>query len=145
MADGLSEATVLAITQDDLGFIWFATQNGLDKYDGYHFTVYTHDPDNPASLSSNNTRFLYWGHDGTLWIGTFEWRPQSNGSNHRETFSHYSNLPDDPTSLSDNYVRAILEDSQGRLWVGTQNGLNRLTPRRESSPRYFHDPHDPTS
>src|SRR5260221_13593519 len=52
-ADGLSEGTVLSTVQDELGFMWFATQNGLDKYDGYHFTVYTHNPNQPNSLSAN--------------------------------------------------------------------------------------------
>ena len=50
---GLSQATVISIIQDNQGFIWFGTEDGLNRYDGYNFTIYRHDPDDPNSLSDN--------------------------------------------------------------------------------------------
>lgn len=67
--DGLSHSTALSILQDHEGFMWFATQDGLNKYDGYAFTVYRHDEADPHSLSNNNIFALYETRDGALWIG----------------------------------------------------------------------------
>ena len=55
-ADGLSQNAVLAIWQDQRGFMWFGTEGGLNKYDGYQFTVYKHDPDDPLTLSDARPR-----------------------------------------------------------------------------------------
>jgi hypothetical protein len=49
--DGLSNNFIRSITQDSMGFMWFATEDGLNKYDGFTFTVYQHDPDNPGTFS----------------------------------------------------------------------------------------------
>lgn len=144
MEQGLSEATVMGIAQDQLGFMWFATQNGLNKFDGQRFTVYTHNPDDDNSLNMNNVRTLFVDSRGDLWIGTY-----SGGLDHMardtEVFSHYVHDPQDPNSLSDNYVRAVVEDPAGYLWIGTQNGLNRFDPATGSFIRYLHDPDDPNS
>ncbi|MEZ4767703.1 MAG: two-component regulator propeller domain-containing protein [Caldilineales bacterium] len=67
---GLSDSTTLAITQDDQGFMWLGTQNGLNRYDGNDFVVYTHDPDDPNSLSHNVVTSIYADDEGGLWVGT---------------------------------------------------------------------------
>jgi len=54
VAEGLSQSVVLCILQDSQGFMWFGTEDGLNKYDGYQFTVYKHNPDNLNSLSGNH-------------------------------------------------------------------------------------------
>ena len=53
LEDGLSQSTINTIFQDSKGFLWIGTQDGLNKYDGYEFTVYKHAPDNLNSLSNN--------------------------------------------------------------------------------------------
>jgi len=58
LQEGLSQSSVYAIVQDSQGFLWFATQDGLNKYDGYSFTVYQHIPDDPNSLSHNLSRTI---------------------------------------------------------------------------------------
>src|SRR5512142_2489094 len=68
--DGLSQSTVRAILQDAQGFMWFGTDDGLNKYDGYTFTLYRHDAANPGSLSDNTITALFQDQAGSLWIGT---------------------------------------------------------------------------
>ncbi len=68
---GLSQSVVLAILQDQQGFLWFGTQEGLNRYDGYEFIVYKNDPSDPYSISNSFVQALYEDDDGILWIGTF--------------------------------------------------------------------------
>ena len=141
---GLSQSSVLSITQDEMGFMWFATEDGLNKYDGYKFTILRHDPDDPNSLSHTWILSLLRDRSGILWIGTFHeglnrYDPQ------KEEFTHYFMDPDDPNSLSHNIVRTIYEDRSGVLWIGTDNGLNRLDRETDRFTRYVHDPDDPHS
>ncbi len=64
--DGLSQNVVLAIAQDWRGFMWFGTEDGLNKYDGYQFTVYKHDPADDATLSDNFISTIYEDRNGDL-------------------------------------------------------------------------------
>jgi len=120
LEQGLSQSSVLCILQDSKGFMWFGTEDGLNKYDGYSFTVYRHSPGDPDSLSNNRVRSIYQDREGTIWIGT------DGGLNKldRETerFTSYQNDPNDPHSLSSNYVSLIYEDRTGTLWIGTRGG-----------------------
>ena len=70
LEQGLSQNSVVSILQDRQGFMWFGTQDGLNRYDGYRFRVFKHDPDNPVSLGNNYIQTLYEDRDGVLWIGT---------------------------------------------------------------------------
>ena len=70
LEQGLSQSVVLSILQDSRGFMWFATQDGLNRYDGHEFVVYKHDSENPNSLSDNFVNALYEDPSGALWIGT---------------------------------------------------------------------------
>jgi len=144
VADGLSQSVVLCILQDSQGFMWFGTEDGLNKYDGYKFTVYKHDPDNSNSLADNYVWSIHEDESGTLWIGT------SNGLDKfdlaHETFVHYQHDENDPNSLSHNEVRAIEEDHTGTLWIGTYGGgLNKFDRQTEKFVRYQHDENNPHS
>ena len=146
---GLSQTTVYCIFQDTRGFMWFGTRDGLNKYDGYRFTVYKHMPGNPHSLSNNSVRAIYEDPSGTLWIGTDGGLNTFNRE--KEIFTQYLTDPDDPTSLSNNRVRTLLADQSGTLWIGTYGGgLNKRVPSdNEGAPpafvRYQHDPTNPAS
>src|ERR1700712_242251 len=70
IAQGLSQGMVFDILQDKEGFIWVATKNGLNRYDGYNFKVFTNDPYNPHSLSSNTVTTLFEDSKGRIWAGT---------------------------------------------------------------------------
>ncbi len=128
---GLSQSAVKCILQDRKGFMWFATADGLNKYDGYRFTVYKNDPNSPNSLSDNDVKSIYEDADKigrVLWIGT-----RGGGLNKfdlaKEKFTHYKNNPNSPNSLSNNWVNSIYEDRTGVLWIGTRGGgLNKLVP-----------------
>ena len=129
--DGLSQGVVLSILQDSQGFMWFCTEDGLNKYDGYDFTVYKHEPENPNSLSSSHVWDVYEEQDThILWIAT------SNGFDRLDLqtgqFKHYRHDENDPYSLSSNDVRAIHEDHTGTLWIATWGGgLNTFDRKKE--------------
>jgi len=69
-SDGLSQNSVQCMLKDQYGFMWFGTQDGLNKYDGYSFTVYRYRKNDPTSLPANNITALYQAKDGYIWIGT---------------------------------------------------------------------------
>ncbi len=68
--DGLSQSSVFAIVQDRRGLMWFGTWDGLNRYDGYRFTIYKNDQQNPYSLADNEVRALHLDSLGNLWVGT---------------------------------------------------------------------------
>jgi hypothetical protein len=70
LENGLSQGCVYAILQDSQGFLWIGTQDGLNKYDAYTFTVYRHDLTNPISLSTNHIYTILEDSEGDLWLGT---------------------------------------------------------------------------
>lgn len=144
LEEGLPQSVVQCILQDRHGFMWFGTQDGLIRYDGYEFKVYRYDPGDPHSLSNSLIQALYEDRQGAIWVGT------SGGGLDRfdrqtERFIHYRNDPTDPTSLSHNNVNTIYEDSAGALWVGTTGGLNQLDRETDRFTRYLHDANDPHS
>jgi PAS domain S-box-containing protein len=123
--DGLSQSTVRGILQDNQGFMWFCTQNGLDRYDGYSFTVYRNDPSDAMSISDNRATCIIEDSQGDLWIGT---RQGLNRFDKRtESFNRFPLPAIDPKSTRAGAISAILEDAQGTLWVGTETcGLYRF-------------------
>ena len=127
LEDGLSQSTVNSIVQDHQGFMWFATNNGLNRYDGYEITVFKHDPSNPDTISDNITQVLFVDSHGDLWIGT-EGGGLERFDREKETFIHHLHDPDDPTSISSDFIYAIDEDTSGALWLGTLDGLNVYDP-----------------
>jgi ligand-binding sensor domain-containing protein len=120
--DGLSDGRVDCILQDSYGFLWFGTQDGLNRYDGYNFTVYDHDIYDSTSISSSWIRCIYEDKSKNLWIGT-----EGGGLNRYDRatghFTRWSNEPFIPGGLTNNFVRTILEDSYGILWIGTRSGM----------------------
>ncbi len=136
-ADGLSHNIVHCILQDHYGFMWFGTQDGLNRYDGYTFTVYHHLRSDPDSLVHNTVNVLYEDRDGTLWVGTVGGLDSFTGIGGR--FIHHTALPAESIS-------AIYQDAEGSLWVGTTgSGLFRYDPALGQTQEYRHDPTDPYS
>jgi len=142
--DGLSQITTMAICQDSQGFLWIGTQDGLNKYDGYTFTVYRNDPTDPTSLSTNVIYDILEDAEGDLWLGTDRGLVQFD--KRCEVFTHYQPGEKEPAGLRQAIVRSMLEDSYGVLWVGTvARGLYRLDRRTGRLVVYQHKPEDPRS
>jgi PAS domain S-box-containing protein len=134
VAQGLSQSAVFAILQDKRGFIWLGTEDGLNRYDGYHFVEYKHDPDDPTSLSNNVVLAIYEDRSGALWIGTEMGLNRFNRET--ETFIRYKQS-EIPHSLSNKNVLSIREDKEGVLWIGTiGGGLHRLDRERKQFKHY---------
>ncbi|MCX6557889.1 MAG: LuxR C-terminal-related transcriptional regulator [Candidatus Aminicenantes bacterium] len=135
--DGLSQNTVICMLQDRNHFMWFGSEDGLDRFDGYSFKVYRHSQHHDEGLSHDRISCLLNNRDGTIWIGTL-----GGGLDHfdpgRERFSHYRHDPHNERSLSHDTVQAILPDGKGSFWVGTENGLNLFDPGRGTFLRILH-------
>lgn len=137
--DGLSQSTVYSIMEDKQGFMWFATEDGLNKYDGYQFTVFKNNSFEQNSLSENTVYSIDEGAPGILWISTW-----SSGLNkydvQTDKFTRYVNDPNDSTTLSSNNIYSVVADLDGFIWVATEKGLNRLDTSTNTFRRFYHKP-----
>lgn len=145
LEDGLSQNSVLAMLQDSQGFIWFGTQDGLNRFDGYNFTVYKNDPDDANSLSLNSVISLHEDDSGALWVGTW-----GGGLNYFDVrsklWTRYRHDADDPASLCGDVIADLFEDSRGLLWIATNDGgLCALDRATRTFTRYRHDPQNQAS
>jgi len=140
--DGLSNVSVSSIVQDYRGFIWFATLNGLNRYDGRSIKLYSHDPYDRNSLVHNKIQTMNKSGKYLL-IGTYGglslFDPDSG------VFKNFTKTPGDINSLTDNVVVCVIPDDRGNLWVGTLNGLNYLDPRTGENRRFFNVKDNPDS
>jgi|GEM_PF-704026 len=142
--EGLSQSYISEVVQDSLGFIWVATEDGLNKYDGNKFTVFRHIPEDSTSLSDNYLRTLFLDSRGILWIGTF--RGELNRFDARtETFISYSPEPDSTSINTHSSIRKIIEDHRSDLWVGTAHGLHKFDYQRGTYSSFYHNPEDTLS
>lgn len=133
--DGLAQAGVLCMVQDSRGFLWFGSQDGLSRYDGYEIRIYRHDPENSRSLPGNYVYKLFVDREDRLWVGTLG-GGLSLYSEATDDFTTYVHDPDEPTSLGHNGVRDVFQDRSGRLWIGTSGGLNLFQPTKGTFERY---------
>ena len=130
--DGLPQATVRAIAQDSLGFLWLGTQDGLARFDGYAFRVYRHDRADPWSLGDSHVTSIVADDDGGLWIATL-----AGGLNHYDPdldrFKVWQSDPAQPDTLASNSVTALLLDRNARLWVASTGGRLQWLDRKDGS------------
>jgi signal transduction histidine kinase/ligand-binding sensor domain-containing protein len=119
IVDGLSNNIVETILQDRYGFLWVGTDDGLNRYDGYEFTVFRHDQADAASLADSAVTVLYEDRAGELWVGTLAGLDRFDRAS--GTFVHY------PAHLDSAAISGLYEDNAGTLWVGLYSyGLARL-------------------
>ena len=133
--DGLSNDRINSILQDRRGFMWFATEDGLNRYDGNTFVVYKNNPADPNTLSANFIQGLIEDGHGYLWIGT--WGGGLDKLDPRtEHFTHYRYNADNPNSISGDAIKSLGQDSHGYLWIGTvEDGLTKFDPATGSFTR----------
>ena len=141
---GLSQSDVLCILQDSRGFMWFGTEDGLNKYDGYKFTVYKNDPENNNSLSNNYVNDLKEDANGDIWIATLD-GGLNKYDRQKNSFIHFTNDPKNSGSISDNYVGCLLKDDKGNIWAGTSNGIDIFDKKNNSFIKYLENNNDSNS
>jgi signal transduction histidine kinase/CheY-like chemotaxis protein/ligand-binding sensor domain-containing protein/AraC-like DNA-binding protein len=121
IADGLSQGMIYDIEQTEDGFMWFSTKDGLNRYDGYTFKVYTNDPFNLYSIMGNEVTRLFEDSRGNLWVVVL-----GKGIDVLEKATgRFLHLPanvysDQPGKLN---VNCFIETSDSTIWIGTENGL----------------------
>jgi ligand-binding sensor domain-containing protein/two-component sensor histidine kinase len=120
-ANGLSHNKVNCIIQDRRGFTWIGTDDGLNRYDGYRFEVFRHDPSDPVSVSGNIITDLLEDKKGVLWIATadggltkYDYRLAPS-----DQFRQFKHSASDSSSIPLNIINAIIEDTAGYLWLAT--------------------------
>ena len=135
--DGLAHLTVRAIHQDRQGFLWFASESYLQRYDGYRLVPFKHDPDDPTTLSESQVTTIFEDRAGHLWFGT-----RGSGVNRydpvEERFDRFTPGAADSQRLPPGIVLTIVEDLDAQIWVGTSDGLGQLDP---ASGRVIRHPH----
>jgi ligand-binding sensor domain-containing protein/serine phosphatase RsbU (regulator of sigma subunit) len=128
LENGLSQSTVNTILQDNFGFIWAGTQDGLNRYDGYEFKIFRHSRRDTNSIKDNHVRSLFLDSEGLIWVGSdrsgisvFDYRKQN--------FKRYS-----PSNkgLSSGEINTFAEDKSGRIWIGTNRGINIFNKQTNS-------------
>jgi signal transduction histidine kinase/ligand-binding sensor domain-containing protein/AraC-like DNA-binding protein len=124
--DGLSGNIINKIIEDSYGFIWIATPNGLNRYDGYKITVFYNTPGDTGSLPNNEISSFAVDKEGNLWIGTKNGLCRFNYET--EKFEKY--LQQGPAEL--NYITSLYVDFNNRLWVGTEFGLFQFNKKANS-------------
>ncbi len=123
--DGLSQATVLDVLQDDNGLIWIATRDGLNRFDGYEFKLFKHQLRNPNTINSNHIKKIYKDKFGVLWFGTD--KGLNRFDEKTEIFERFSREPSREDWLNSDDIRDLQEDKDGNLWIATaQHGLFKV-------------------
>lgn len=118
---GFAQQSITAMTQDRLGFMWFGTQAGLVKFDGYRTTVFHSDPHNPNTISDNFVSAFYEHRDGKLWVGSQSGLSLYNSAT--EQFRNFTRKDSNATPTGNYKVFAILSDGAEGLWLATDYGL----------------------
>ncbi len=132
--EGLSQSSIYAIAQDHTGFLWLATQDGVNRYDGYTFRTFRNIPDDSLSLALNWINDIYIAPSGRVWVVT---RSAVNLFNPiKETFAPFYCIPaTTKTHQTGITISCCLEDATGTLWVGTSSGLAKVTLEKGSFTR----------
>jgi len=119
--DGLLSGNVRIILEDHQGFIWFGTEDGLQRYDGHSMVSYHHNPSDSTSLSSDYILYLFEDSKQNLWIGTLD-AGLCLYDRKSDSFRRYIHNADEKNSLLGNYVRVICESSDHVLYIGLEQG-----------------------
>jgi signal transduction histidine kinase/ligand-binding sensor domain-containing protein/DNA-binding response OmpR family regulator len=123
---GLSSANIKCILQDHRDYIWFGTNDGLNRYDGYNFTVYFNEVVDSSGLKSSKILDIFEDSQNRLWIGTAE-GGVALYDRMSDTFKSYFYTSSKENKLNSNSVFSINEDKAGNLWLGSDNGACRIS------------------
>jgi len=136
---GLSQSSVYCIHQDHAGYLWFGTADGLNRIDGYGFTVYRRKANNSTSLSDNTSSAICEDSLGHFWLGTMA-QSLNRLDPLRGRVTRFEVGSERSGALRDGRVRALATDRFGRVWVGTQGGgVHVVDPPTGSVAVYTHE------
>ena len=129
----LSNSLINAVYQDRKGFIWIATENGLNKFDGTRFSIYRHNATDSTSLKNNYVRTLFEDSRGNFWIGCINGlqRYDRATDNFHELFISRKDGRKNP------HITSIIERRNGDLWIAT-SGQGAISLKKNSNPASFH-------
>lgn len=135
---GLSSSSINDILQDSRGFLWFATDMGLHRWDGYEMKVYYNNSEDTSSLSASSISSIYEDKDSILWIGTYK-----NGLNrfnrHFENFTRYDMGNINQKVKYQNIIWSIYEDQSKNIWLATEYGLLKFKQTTGEFERFVTD------
>jgi signal transduction histidine kinase/ligand-binding sensor domain-containing protein/DNA-binding response OmpR family regulator len=142
---GLSQSHATCILQDSKGFMWIGTRNGLNKYDGYKFTVYKNDIKDKNSISHSYVIDMVEDKAGNLWIATFG-GGLNMFDNKREKFISYRTDKNNLSSIASDYLQGIVIDSLENIWIGNDgNGVDYFDRKKNQFIHYVNDQFNPHS
>ncbi len=159
MEDGLSQSTVYNILQDSKGYLWFGTANGLNRYDGYNFQIFSNNPLDSTTISDNGIIAIHEDKKGHIWIGTSEGvlnkYNRKTGEFQRFYITENLKITDKPINQyydfpipfsrnSNNTITSIAEGPDNTLWIGTWGlGIIRFNYNNNSTQHFHYDSHNP--
>jgi two-component system, sensor histidine kinase ChiS len=132
---GLAQSSVYDILQDNEGFMWFGTGEGLNRYDGYSYTRFRFDNYDSTTISDNSINDLFMDRNNNIWISTHnEGLDKYDRSTNK--FIRYKHNDNNPKSISSNTVFFVTEDIDGMLWIATENGINKFNRKNQTFTHY---------
>lgn len=134
--DGLPDSTIYSLQQDQGGFLWLGTPNGIARYDGHNFEVFRNDPDKNLRLLSENAGNIFIDSQQRLWVGSwgeglFLYDKSLN------LINHFTHTIGQQQSIGSDFVQLIIEDSDGDIWIGTNGGGLSMFDSATESFRHF--------
>jgi ligand-binding sensor domain-containing protein/serine phosphatase RsbU (regulator of sigma subunit) len=142
---GLSSNEVFQVYQDSKGFIWIATKDGLNRYDGYHFISYKANQQDSKALQSNVIQYVYEDRQNMMWIGTEDGLVLFDDAQYV-----FSNIPININTplkkINKLNVGFMYEDKAGNFWIATNGeGLNLFDRKTKTFKTYLFDANNPSS
>jgi signal transduction histidine kinase/CheY-like chemotaxis protein/ligand-binding sensor domain-containing protein len=138
--EGLSQINVSTIMQDSRGFMWIGTRDGLNKYDGYSFTTYRHDAQDPQSITSSMVADMVEDKEGNIWVATIIGLNKIDRKTGR--IIQYKHDDKTPNSISNNILNKLAVDEKGNIWIAGQGGLDYLDTHNNTFKHYRHIDND---
>jgi signal transduction histidine kinase/CheY-like chemotaxis protein/ligand-binding sensor domain-containing protein len=143
-SSSLSQNTIQCILKDKYGYMWFGTQDGLNKYDGYKVTIYKHQNNDRKTIAANHIITISEDNEDNIWIGT-RTGGISKYDRAQDSFTNFIHNESDASSISNNNINVIYTDLKSNIWIGTESGLNLLDKKTGKFKTFFNNSADKNS